>query len=61
MTFISMSVTAYVTHFVGAFAVGIAIGAGAIYVVNKLANQQVGIKQKPVKKEKQLLVLENAN
>ena len=61
MTFISMSVTAYTTHLVGALAVGIAIGAGAVYAVSKLANQQVDIKQKPVKEEKQLLVLENAN
>lgn len=61
MTFISMSVTTYVTHLVGALAVGIAIGVSAVYAVNKLANKQVDIKQKPVKEEKQLLVLENAN
>ena len=61
MTFISMSVTAYATHLVGAIAVGVAIGAGAIYAINKLANQQVDIKQKPVKEEKQLLILENAS
>lgn len=61
MTFISMSVTAYATHFVGALAVGIAIGVGAVYAVSKLANQQVDIKQKSVKEEKQLLILENAS
>ena len=61
MTFISMSVTAYATHLVGALAVGVALGVGAVYAINKFAEKQIDIKQDSVKQEKQLLILKNSN
>lgn len=62
MTFISMSVTAYVTHLVGAAVVGLAIGAGVVYAITKTAQiKQPTVKkeEQPAVEEKQLLVLEN--
>lgn len=62
MTFISMSITAYATHVVGALAVGIAIGAGVVYAIAKTTEkQQLTVSGEPVKEEKQLLILENTN
>ena len=60
MTFISMSVTAYATHLVGAAVVGLAIGAGIVYAVTKAAKpEQVNGKEKTVTEQQQLFVLEN--
>lgn len=62
MTFISMSVTAYATHLVGAAVAGLVIGAGVVYAITKVTQtKQLSVKreEQPAVEEKQLLVLEN--
>lgn len=60
MTFVSMSITAYATHLFGAAVVGLAIGAGIVYAVAKMAKpEQVNGKEEPVTEQKQLLILQN--